>query len=402
MNIFDVEEEPEVEVVIPTDIGKFREFKFDPAIEKAILELQFTQPTPIQYEIIPKIRDNKNIIGTAKTGSGKTAAFILPLVEYALQNSGPPQILIVAPTRELAQQIESVTRNLCQFTSLSSLTIYGGVPIEPQIEALRAGVDLIIATPGRLLDLHRQRKVQLHHITKLVIDEADIMMDMGFMEDIHTILANISDVAQLLLFSATSNDDLLDFAQNIMEDHEIIAVDNPTKAVRSVTTRVCYVEEADKTNLLVDLLQNVPMTKVLIFVRTKLRADQLQEELRKFGFRVLALHGDIHQAQRQRTMKRFVTGQNTVLIGTDVASRGLDVDDISHVINFDVTPEPEVYIHRVGRTGRAGSLGTAYTFSNLKERKLIRRIERYIGEKITELERYRFKSRTPVREFPDE
>lgn len=342
----------------------------------------YDTPTPIQAQAIPAVLEGRDMVGCAQTGTGKTAAFVLPILDRLAQ-AGKPQgrrevrALVVTPTRELAVQIEENVRLYGKKTGLRSLTILGGVGMGPQTKALRQGVDVLVATPGRLLDHLNQGNVQLDKVEILTLDEADRMLDMGFINDIRKIVRAVPKKRQTLLFSATMPKEIRSLADELLHNPAEVTIGQVRSTADTVSQRVVSVGSKGKLDLLVHVLRNEPVESVLVFARTKRRADRISKQLDKRGFSTAAMHGNRSQNQRQRALNAFDGGDIQILVATDVAARGIDVDNISHVINFDVPPKPEDYIHRIGRTGRAQATGQALTFYDGEEADYIRRIEKH-------------------------
>lgn len=368
--------------------GGFATYRLDPRLLKGLEAAGFTEPRPIQHQTIPAALLGRDVLGLAQTGTGKTAAFLLPLLSRLLER--PPQAesrargfrpprpiraLIVAPTRELANQIEAELQLLGRFTGLRSTSIYGGVTQARQVRALRAGVDIVIACPGRLLDLLSQGEVQLSSVESLVLDEADQMFDMGFLPSIRRILAAVPPRRQSLLFSATMPKEVRKLADDLLHQPTVVELAHSAPAA-TVEHALYPVAEDQKQALLVHLLRQPELTGAIVFTRTKHRAKRLAERLAKLGQRAASLQGNLSQAQRDRAMQGFRDGSIRVLVATDIAARGLDVDSVSHVINFDVPVSAEAYTHRIGRTGRSGRAGQALTFVTRADRDGIKDIER--------------------------
>lgn len=352
-----------------------------PALLQAIRELHWTAPTPVQAQAIPAAREGRDLVGIAQTGTGKTGAFLLPALERQVHKEGL-HTLVLCPTRELAQQVAEDARALAQHTELWVGEIYGGVPLGPQIRDLRAGFDVIVATPGRLIDHLERGNVDLSEVEVLVLDEADRMLDMGFRPQIEAILARLPKERQTLLFSATMPNGVHALALRILDDPEWIAVARPATAADKVEQRVYPVRPEQKSALLMDLLQQDGMDQVLVFTRTKVGADALYARIQGTGATVSVLHGDRDMRDRQKALDTFASGKVRILVATDVAQRGLDIDGISHVINYDVPQNPDDYVHRIGRTGRAGASGTAITFLTPGEIAQLREIERVLGYRL--------------------
>ncbi len=342
--------------------------------------------TPIQEAAIPAALRGRDIIGTAQTGTGKTAAFVLPILNRLLDGPrGIPRTLIVTPTRELAEQINQVVHQLSVGTGLRSATIYGGVGADRQIKALRHGVEILVACPGRLLDLIQQRHAKMERIEVLVIDEADRMFDMGFLPDVKRIIKAVPAQRQTMLFSATFPAEVELLAKTSLIDPQKISMGISKPAV-TVTHALYPVPQHLKSGLLVKLLKQIDSDSVLVFTRTKHRADKVARQIAHAGFRVTSLHGNRTQGQREQALHGFKTGHFPIMVATDIAARGLDIDSITHVINFDMPDTADAYIHRIGRTGRAQRTGDAFTLVTDEDRDLIRVLERIMGgplERIT-------------------
>jgi len=353
-------------------------------ILRAVVSEGYTVATPIQAQAIPHILGGRDVLGCAQTGTGKTAAFALPILHKLSQGprSAKPRALILCPTRELATQIGDSFRVYGKNVALRHATVYGGMSIRPQIDILRRGVDVVIATPGRLLDLMGQNCCDLSGIELLVLDEADRMLDMGFIVDIRKIISRIPAQRQTLMFSATMPSDIQRLASAILRDAVTVKVAQQSPAADKIEQSVYYISREEKPALLAQLVKDMPMTRPLVFTRTKHGADRLVRRLYNSGIRSEAIHGNKSQNARQRALEGFRAGRIHVLVATDVASRGIDVDGISHVVNYDVTDEPETYIHRIGRTARAGASGSAITLCDPQERSDLRAIERLMGKSI--------------------
>ena len=361
----------------------FPQFSLAPPVQRGIAEAGFSEPRPIQTQTIPAALAGSDILGLAQTGTGKTAAFALPIIEHLLSARRPgPRALILAPTRELAMQIHSDFEKLAKFTRLKAVTVFGGVSERPQVRALRNQPDIVIACPGRLLDLLRQGKAMLGQIKVLVLDEADQMFDMGFLPDIRRILSALPEKRQNLLFGATMPDEIRVLANRLLDRPHVVELAHSTPA--STIEHVLYLIAADrKIDLLKHMLDNDGFTSAIIFLRTKHRARRLSIQLSRMGHNAVALQGNMSQAQRDRAMGGFREGRFDILVATDLASRGIDVAGVSHVINFDVPSTPEAYTHRIGRTGRAERSGRAYTFVSREDSGALRAIERSLGSAIT-------------------
>ena len=360
----------------------FEHFSFDPRISAGIKSLGYTTPTPIQQQAIPVVLKGYDVLGTAQTGTGKTAAFVLPILQRLIE--GPlrqVRALIVAPTRELAEQIHQASVDLGKKTRVRSVTIYGGVSKNRQVEALRRGAEIVVACPGRLLDLANDRSIDLSHVEVLVLDEADRMCDMGFLPDIRRILKLVPARRQTLFFSATMPKDIRQLADTILKDPVAVQI-GPIAPAKTVSHALYPVPQSLKKKLLMATLEQTATGRVLVFTRTKYRARNLARDLEKRRYRAAALQGNMSQNQRQRAINGFRNGKYDILVATDVASRGIDVKDISHVINFDMPDTVDAYTHRIGRTGRAHKTGEAFTFVAQGDEPLVGAIEKVLGERI--------------------
>ncbi|MGE0433086.1 MAG: DEAD/DEAH box helicase [Planctomycetota bacterium] len=371
---------------LPTDniqSAGFQQFKFSPVIERGIEELGFSTPRPIQAQTIPAALKGQDVLGLAQTGTGKTAAFALPILERLIQagRRPGPRVLIVAPTRELVTQINAEIRELARFTKIATTTIFGGVGMGPQIDALRKRPDIIVACPGRLLDLAERGALQLLTVQTLVLDEADHMFDMGFLPDIQRIIKRLPDERQNLLFSATMPNEIRHLADRILVNPHVVEI-NISAPAETIEHALYPVHPDDKLDMLQYLLDDDDFTSAIVFSRTKHRARRLAEQLQRDGYDATALQGNMSQAQRDRAMNGFRKGKYEILVATDIAARGIDVANISHVINFDVPDTPDAYTHRIGRTGRAEKSGKACTLVTREDAEAIRDIERKLGSKI--------------------
>jgi len=351
----------------------------------------YTTPTEIQSQAIPAALSGQDIIGCAKTGTGKTAVFVLPILNRLIQHrTGKKPViksLILTPTRELAVQIERSIHTYGKFTSVRALAVYGGVSMNKQLDALRRGVDIVVATPGRLMDHMRRHTIDLKSVEVLVLDEADRMFDMGFIADVQKIVAAVPTQRQTMLFSATIPPEVQRLAAGIQQSPLVIEIGEQNNPVETITQCVHAVGKDKKLDLLVHMLQNKPMCCVLVFSRTKHGADKIHHKLERAGIESVAIHSGRSQSQRQHALDGFKSGKFQVMVATDIAARGIDVRGISHVVNFDVPNYAEDYIHRIGRTGRATAAGDAITFVSPDERDQLTRIERFIGSRI-KLEEY--------------
>jgi ATP-dependent RNA helicase RhlE len=369
-------------IISKSDSTGFDSFEFDPAINRGIAAAGFIDPRPIQAEAIPAALDDRDVLGLAQTGTGKTAAFALPILDLILETRGQgPRALVVAPTRELATQIDAEIRVLAKFTDIKTVTVFGGVGARPQIQALRRHPDIIVACPGRLLDLMQQGAVQLDRVETLVLDEADHMFDMGFLPDIRRILAALPKDRQNLLFSATMPKEIRRLADDLLSDPLVVELAHSAPA-DTIEHALYPVPEKRKRDLLEHLLETDACGSAIVFTRTKHRARRLAEQLSKAGHRAVGLQGNMSQGQRDRAMQGFRGNRFDILVATDIAARGIDVSGVSHVINFDVPSTPEAYTHRIGRTGRSEQDGKACTFVTGEDVAWVRATERMIGTPI--------------------
>jgi len=365
---------------------KFTELGLAPEILRAIADQGYEIPTPIQAQAIPVVLAGHDLMACAQTGTGKTAGFTLPILNRlaASKPAGPRKIrvLILTPTRELAAQVEDSVRTYGAHLPYKSLVVFGGVGINPQIAALKKGVDILVATPGRLLDHAQQRTVDLSGVEVLVLDEADRMLDMGFIHDIRRVLALLPKKRQNLLFSATFSDEIRTLAGSFLVNPEYVESERRNTAPELVTQYVYKVDRERKRDLLVDLIKEKGWYQVLVFTRTKWGANGLAEKLLKAGIEADAIHGNKSQNARTRALANFKTGKLHVLVATDIAARGIDIDELPHVVNYELPNVPEDYVHRIGRTGRAGSEGSAISLVCVDEHKLLRDIEQLIKKPI--------------------
>ncbi len=365
---------------------QFKDLKLNKPILKAISEKKYEVPTPIQEYTIPLILEGKDIIASAQTGTGKTGAFALPILQllYDKQNEGKAgkktRALIISPTRELAIQINDSFNKYSKYTNLKSAVIFGGASIEPQKEILKKGIDILIATPGRLLDLHKQDLVNLSFIETLVLDEADLMLDMGFIDDIRKIERLCPNQKQILLFSATMPHKVVDLAKTILNNPEKVEISPTSSTSKKVNQILYYTPKPQKIELCLHLLRNTIKGSIIIFRRTKYGVDKLEKSLLKNNYKVTSIHGDKSQSERQEALNKFKKGETNILIATDVASRGIDIKDLDAVINFDIPNIPETYVHRIGRTGRAGNNGVAYSLCAADEKIYISNIQKTINQ----------------------
>ena len=365
---------------------EFSELDLHPQLLQAVTDLGYETPTPIQESMIPLMLAGHDVIGQAQTGTGKTAAFALPILHNIVPGNGKVQALVVAPTRELALQVSKAVYEYGRFREVRVLAIYGGQSYGRQIGRLRKGVDIVVGTPGRLLDLIERKALDLSDVKSVVLDEADEMLSMGFIEDIETILDSTPDERQTALFSATLPKPIRRLADKYLNDPQSITIQRKQLAAAAIEQRYYFVNESDKMAALTRLFEIEEIGSALIFARTRVGTGELSNELSVRGFPAEALNGDLSQDARERVMNRFRRGQIKVLVATDVAARGLDIDDISHVFNYDLPRDPEIYVHRIGRTGRAGREGVALSLVTPKEQWRLHRIEKFAGQKIARFE----------------
>ena len=371
----------------------FHDFHLNPAIERALSREGYVLPTPIQQQAIPPVLDGRDLLGCAQTGTGKTAAFALPILERlnakpSSQTNRPVRALILTPTRELALQICDSFQAYGRFLKLRSAVIFGGVSQVPQVDALKRGVDILVATPGRLNDLIDQKCVDLSRVEIFVLDEADRMLDMGFIHDVQKIAARTPARKQTLLFSATMPPDIAKLAAQLLSDPVKVAVTPVSSTVELIEQSLYYVDKANKIDLLIDLLRSPAVRSALVFTRTKHGADKVARKLAKAGVSASAIHGDKSQSARQNALGGFKQGDIRVLVATDIAARGIDIDELSHVFNLDLPDVPETYVHRIGRTGRAGLGGCAISFCCIDEKDNLRDIEKLIKKSIPVVENH--------------
>ncbi len=367
-------------------------------LQRAVAKEGYTTPTPIQSQAINPLLDGKDLIGIAQTGTGKTAAFVLPILHRMISHPksvvpGHPRVLVLAPTRELAAQIDQSFATYGQFLRFRHTVIFGGVGQGPQVKAISRGVEVLVATPGRLLDLMNQRHVNLRDVEFFVLDEADRMLDMGFVQDVQKIVSYLPQKRQSIFFSATMSPQINQLADRLLRNPIHVEVTPQATTVEKIEQQLFYVDQDKKDILLLELLKQKHLTCILIFTRTKRRADKVSHMLIKNGIHADAIHGNKSQNQRVKTLNNFKSGNLQVLVATDIAARGIDIESISHVINYDLPNEPESYVHRIGRTARAGAEGTAYSFCAADERSYLRDIERLIKIQIPVAE-HKFHSET--------
>jgi ATP-dependent RNA helicase RhlE len=365
---------------------RFDELGLAPELLRAITEQGYTDPTPIQAQAIPIVLSGKDLMGGAQTGTGKTAAFTLPLLQRILPFASPSpsparhpvRVLMLAPTRELAIQVHESVKTYSKYVPIKSLCVYGGVDIKPQIAEIRLGVEVLVATPGRLLDLVEQKCLNFGSVQALVLDEADRMLDMGFVPDVTRILNMLPQQRQSLLFSATFSEEIKKLADKMLQSPVLIEVAKRNTVSETITHRVHPVASESKRALLVKLLKSSDFNQVLVFTRTKIETNKLARELQKAGIKADSIHGDKTQLERLKALEEFKDGSILVLVATDVAARGLDIDELPHVINFELPHTPEDYVHRIGRTGRAGKQGTAISLVSAHEVQYLVDIEKLI------------------------
>lgn len=379
---------------------EFNEFDFDPNVAAGVKAAGYIIPTPIQTQAIPPVLKGHDVMGLAQTGTGKTAAFVLPVLNRLMQGPrGRVRALIIAPTRELAEQIHEAIGSLGKHTHLRSATVYGGVGMNPQIQKLRGGTEIVVACPGRLLDHINQRTINLSHLEVLVLDEADRMFDMGFLPDIRRIIKHVPVKRQTLLFSATMPDDIRRLANEVLDAPVTVQVSH-TAPANTVAHALYPVDQHLKTALLLELLRQTDTNSVLVFTKTKHRAKRIGQQLEQSGYRAASLQGNLSQNRRQAALDGFRDGTYQVLVATDIAARGIDVSSISHVINYDMPDTADAYTHRIGRTGRAAKTGDAFTFMTREDGDMVRIIERVLGEKVERrtIEGFDYKKTSPARD----
>ena len=364
-------------------------------ILRALAAENYTTPTPIQARAIPALLSGRDLLGIAQTGTGKTAAFGLPLLQKLSVGHLPPRpreakALILAPTRELAVQIEQSLRTYGRFLNLKRAVILGGVSQNAQVAAMKHGVDILVATPGRLLDLVQQKHIRLDAVSVLVVDEADRMLDMGFIRDVRKIVAHLPRERQSMLFSATMPDDIVKLVGDMLKSPERIEVAPQGRTADRIEQKLYHVPAAQKRQLLVELLKDLALSRVIVFTRTKHGANKVSEQLEKAGIGAAAIHGNKSQNARQRSLAAFKSGSIRVLVATDIAARGIDIDGITHVINYELPNVPESYVHRIGRTARAGADGIALSFCDASERAYLKDIEKLTRQRLAVVESHRF------------
>ncbi len=365
------------------ELNEFTQLNLHPQLVQAVTDFGYTTPTPIQSAVIPVMLTGQDVIGQAQTGTGKTAAFSLPILHNLAAGQGHVQCLVLTPTRELAIQVANAMYDYGRYSGVRVLPVYGGQPYSRQIGRLKKGIDVVVGTPGRLLDLIRQKALDLKNVSTVVLDEADEMLSMGFIEDIESILNETSTDRQTALFSATLPPEIRHLANRYMREPHSFTIGGKKLTVAGVEQRYYLVNEADRLAALTRLFEIEPITSALIFARTRIGTSELANELTVRGFPAEALNGDMSQDARERVLNRFRHNQLKVLVATDVAARGLDIDDISHVFNYDLPDDPELYVHRVGRTGRAGKTGIAISLLTPREQGYLSKIEGFTKQKIT-------------------
>lgn len=385
---------------------KFKELDIIKPIQKALEEAGYENPTTIQEKAIPPALMGKDILGCAQTGTGKTASFAIPVLQNIYNEKKKQKeteraikAVILAPTRELAIQIEENIEIYSKYMNIKSTVILGGVSQGPQVRALREGVDVLIATPGRLLDLINQKFVDLSKANHFVLDEADRMLDMGMIYDVKKIIGKLPKVRQNMLFSATMPKEVTKLVDSILKNPARIEVTPVSSTVETITQGVYLVGKKYKKSLLIDILKDKSITSLLVFSRTKHGANQITKELDKVGIRAMAIHGNKSQNARQLALNSFKEGKIRVLVATDIAARGIDIDELSYVINYDLPEVPESYVHRIGRTGRAGKTGSAFSFCDAEESKYLKAIERVIKKSIPVMDGHEYPAASlePVR-----
>jgi len=368
---------------------KFEDYRFSPKIKKALKQLGFKRPTDIQFKSIPNILKGEDLLAVAQTGTGKTAAFAIPVIDmiydrklHQRRKTGV-QCLVLVPTHELAIQIHEVFEQIAKYTTVRTLALIGGVDQDPQIEQLKKGVDIVVATPGRMFDLISQGHLQTHFIHLLVLDEADFMLDLGFIGDIKDLMRKLPKRRQTLFFSATINDVIKKIAYSLVKQNAIrIQISPKDPIAKNIDHSVIFVEMDDKRFFLERVITENPDTKILAFVRTKVRAERVSKAMTRVDIPSLTIHGDKDQAERSKVLDQFKNGETNLLIATDVTARGIDIPDIQIVINYDLPTESENYVHRVGRTGRGKNKGHAYSFCAKDERKMLEEIQGFLDKEI--------------------
>ncbi|NTV47730.1 MAG: DEAD/DEAH box helicase [Chlorobiales bacterium] len=378
------------------NIARFEDLSLCQPILKALTEEGYQQPTPIQQAAIPEVLAGKDLLATAQTGTGKTAAFSLPMLhilhEQGKRSSRAIRALILTPTRELAQQIDVSIRNYSRHLPLHTAVVVGGVSMFSQIKALHRNPDILVATPGRLIDLFNQGYIRLDQLKIFVLDEADRMLDMGFIRDIRRIVAELPENRQTLFFSATVSPEINELASGILKDPAKVAVTPAASVSKNITQNVLFVDQMNKRALLTDVLKDKSVRRALVFTRTKHRANRITEQLMNHGIAADSIHSSKSQGARQRALSAFDRGRIKVLVATDIVARGIDVEGISHVINYELPNDPESYVHRIGRTARAGAVGIALSFCDNEEVSMLKGIEKLTKSSIAAIEDHPFHS----------
>ncbi|MGV3766099.1 MAG: DEAD/DEAH box helicase [Chitinophagaceae bacterium] len=369
---------------------KFEQYNISPDIKQSLAENGFRRPTDIQFKAIPSILKGEDVLAIAQTGTGKTAAFAIPMLEILLRGKDPApnqvRSLVMVPTRELAIQIAEAFEMIGKYTGLHIVGLYGGVEQEAQIELIEEGIDVLIATPGRMFDLVHQKKLDLRKVEILVLDEADHMLDLGFIKDIQDVKRLLPRKHQTLFFSATINKEIKDISYSLVTNPIRIQVSPQDPVSKNVTHSVAYVEMDDKRFFLERLVREFPEAKILVFVRTKVRAERVFEAMKRVGIASITMHGGKEQGDRMQVLDAFKKGEAKLLIATDVSARGIDIPNVDYVVNYDLPEVPENYVHRVGRTGRGVQKGKAVSFCSTEEKPVLKAIQQYIGKEITVME----------------
>jgi len=367
---------------------RFEDSNFNPLIKKNLSDMGFRRPTDIQFKAIPPIMKGEDVLAIAQTGTGKTAAFVIPIVNQLLKekNEGEVRCMVMVPTRELALQITEVFEMIAKDSELRVLCVYGGVEQDPQIEQLTKGVDILVATPGRMFDLTSQGFITTDKVKMLVLDEADHMLDLGFIHDIRQLVTKLPKKRQTLFFSATIDHEIKKLAYSLVKDAIRIQISPKDPVAKNIDHFVTFIEMDDKRFFLERMINEHPGSKILVFVRTKVRADRVCAALQRVEISSVTMHGDKDQKEREHALEQFRNGDVTILIATDVTARGIDIDDVEFVINYDLPENPEYYVHRVGRTGRGTKRGTAISFCSEEEKPVLEEIEAYLTKKIDVLD----------------
>lgn len=363
---------------------RFEDSHFTPVIKENLALMGFKRPTDIQFKAIPPILKGEDVLAIAQTGTGKTAAFVIPVVNQLMieKNQGGIRCLVMVPTRELALQISEVFELISKGSSLKVLCVYGGVEQDPQIKSLQKGVDILVATPGRMFDLASQGYISIDKVKILILDEADHMLDLGFIHDIRQLVAQLPRRRQTLFFSATINHEIKKLAYSLVKEAIRIQISPKDPVSKNIDHFVIYVEMDDKRFFLERIIKDNPDSKVLVFVRTKVRAERVQAALQRVDISSLTMHGDKNQKEREKALHKFRTGEIRILIATDVSSRGIDIPDVQYVVNYDLPEKAENYVHRVGRTGRGTKRGTAVSFCSSEEKLVLDEIQTYLDKEI--------------------